>query len=205
MLADLHQVVKRMNEVMLISLNWNEWLGLFLHTAMLSLLSVGGGITIMPALQEYIVIQHGWLTDVEFNASIVTAQAAPGPNVLMIAIFGWSVGLKTGSMLNGLLGVAIMLAGMQLPTATLNFYASRWLQQNRERRPVRAFRQGMIPIVTALLVAAAWIIAASHNDPARDWKLWAVSAVTMLLVWRTRLHLVWLLAIGGLLGWFGLI
>jgi chromate transporter len=204
MLADLHQV-KRMNELMLISLNWNEWLGLFLHTAMLSLLSVGGGITIMPALQEYIVIQHGWLTDVEFNASIVTAQAAPGPNVLMIAIFGWSVGLKTGSMLNGLLGVAIMLAGMLLPTATLTFYASRWLQQNRERRPVRAFRQGMIPIVTALLVAAAWIIAASHNDPARDWKLWAVSAVTMLLVWRTRLHLVWLLAIGGLLGWFGLI
>jgi len=25
------------------------------------------------------------------------------------------------------------------------------------------------------------------------------------LVWRTRLHLLWLLAGGGLLGWFGLV
>jgi chromate transporter len=194
-----------MNETVLLSLNWNDWLDLFLHTAMLSLLSVGGGITIMPALHQYIVDDHRWLTDAQFNASIVMAQAAPGPNVLMIAIFGWSVGLKTGSMLTGLLGVAVIMAGMMLPTTTLTFYASRWLQANRERRAVRAFRQGMIPIVTALLVAAAWIIAAAHNDPIKDWPLWIVTGIVALIVWRTRLHLLWLLAAGAVLGWHGLI
>ncbi|MBS1170291.1 MAG: chromate transporter [Burkholderiaceae bacterium] len=194
-----------MNSTVLLSLNWQDWLGLFLHTAMLSLLSVGGGITIMPALHQYIVEQHAWLTDAQFNASIVIAQAAPGPNVLMIAIFGWSIGLQTGSMLNGLIGVAAIMTGMMLPTATLTYYASRWLQANRERQSVRAFRQGMIPIVSALLVASAWIIAASHNDVAKDWPLWVVSGTVMLLVWRTRLHLLWMLAAGALLGWLGLI
>ena len=194
-----------MNEAVLLSMSWSDWFGLFLHTAMLSLLSVGGGITVMPALHQYIVDQHGWLTDAQFSTSIVMAQAAPGPNVLMIAIFGWSIGLKTGSMLNGLLGVAVIMTGMMLPCTTLTYYASRWLQRNRERRAVRAFRQGMIPIVTALLVAAAWIIAAAHDDPTKDWPLWLVSAITMLLVWRTRLHLLWLLAAGAVLGWFGLL
>jgi chromate transporter len=32
-----------------------------------------------------------------------------------------------------------------------------------------------------------------------------MTAIITLLVWRTRIHLLWLLAAGGLLGWFGLI
>lgn len=194
-----------MNEAALLSLNWSDWLGLFLHTSMLSLLSVGGGITVMPAFHDYLVDEHRWLTDVQFNASIVIAQAAPGPNVLMIAIFGWAVGLQTGSLLNGLLGVAVIMTGMLLPCTTLTYYASRWLQHNQQRRAVRAFRQGMVPIVTALLVAAAWVIASAHGNPSEDWPLWLVTAIVALLVWRTRVHLLWLLAAGALLGWFGVI
>jgi len=70
---------------------------------------------------------------------------------------------------------------------------------------VRAFKQGMAPIVIALLIATGWILASAHSDPAQDWPLWLVTVVTALLVWRTRLHLLWLLAAGGLLGWFGLV
>lgn len=194
-----------MNDAVLLVMHWNDWLGLFLHTAMLSLLSVGGGISIMPAMHQYIVDQQHWLTDAQFNASIVMAQAAPGPNVLMIAIFGWSIGVKTGSMLTGLLGVTVIMCGMMIPCTLLTFYASRWLQQNQSLRAVRAFRQGMIPIVTALLVAAAWIIAAAHDNPAHDWPLWLTSGIVAILVWRTRFHLLWLLVLGALLGWFGII
>ena len=190
---------------MTITITWHDWLNLFLHTAMLSLLAVGGGITIMPAMHNYIVDQHGWLTDTQFNASIVMAQAAPGPNVLMIAIFGWSIGLQAGSMLTGLLGVLIIMTGMMLPCSFLTYKASRWLEKNHHRRTVRAFRMGMIPIVSALLVAAAWVIASAHDNPARDWGLWLTVAVVTLVVWRTRLHLLWLLAAGALLGWFGII
>ena len=41
-----------MNGVALLNLNWSDWLDLFLRMIMLSLLSVGGGITIMPALHQ---------------------------------------------------------------------------------------------------------------------------------------------------------
>jgi chromate transporter len=39
--------------------------------------------------------------------------------------------------------------------------------------------------------------------PGRDWPVWLLTAVSALIVWQTRLHLLWLLAAGAALGWFG--
>ena len=38
-----------------------------------------------------------------------------------------------------------------------------------------------------------------------DWPLWLLTAVVTLLVWRTRLHLLWLIAAGAVLGMLGLV
>ncbi|MDD2691083.1 MAG: chromate transporter, partial [Simplicispira sp.] len=38
---------------------------------------------------------------------------------------------------------------------------------------------------------------------ATDWALWLLTLVVALLVWRTRLHLLWLLGAGALLGALG--
>ncbi|HWI11861.1 MAG TPA: chromate transporter, partial [Burkholderiaceae bacterium] len=68
-----------------------DLLGLFLHFLVLSLLAVGGAITTVPDMHRYIVAEHHWLTDAQFTASIAIAQAAPGPNVLFVAVLGWNV------------------------------------------------------------------------------------------------------------------
>ena len=73
------------------------WLQLFGHFAMLSLLAIGGAITTVPEIHRYIVGQRGWLDDVSFSGSIALAQAAPGPNVLFVALMGWNVGLNAAA------------------------------------------------------------------------------------------------------------
>ena len=188
-----------------LDLAWTDWVHLFAHYLMLSLLAVGGAITTAPEMHRYLVDQQGWLTGEQFNASIAIAQAAPGPNVLFVALLGWNVGLNAGGLATGLLGVAVSMLGILLPSAGLTYFASRWSHDNRELRAVRAFKQGMTPIVVALLIATGWILASAHHELAQDWPLWLLSAVSALVVWRTRLHLLWLLAAGGLLGWFGLV
>ena len=188
-----------------LDLAWTDWVHLFAHYLMLSLLAVGGAITTAPEMHRYLVDQQGWLTGEQFNASIAIAQAAPGPNVLFVALLGWNVGLNAGGLATGLLGVAVSMLGILLPSAGLTYFASRWSHDNRELRAVRAFKQGMTPIVVALLIATGWIVASAHHELAQDWPLWLLSAVSALVVWRTRLHLLWLLAAGGLLGWFGLV
>ena len=68
---------------------------------------------------------------------------------------------------------------------------------------MRQFKQGMAPIVVALLLATGWILASSHGSSLKNWPLWLLTGVSALLVWHTRLHLLWLLGAGALLGWMG--
>jgi len=193
------------------SMSLGDWLALLTHFLSLSLLAVGGAITTVPDMHRTLVDQHQWLSDSEFNAAIALAQAAPGPNVLFVALLGWQVGLNAGGGLVtsgaawgfGMLGMLLAMLGILLPSTTLTFAASRWAHQNRELRAVRAFKHGMAPVVVALLAATGWILTANQGADLAHWPLWLLTAVVTLLVWRTRLHLLWLLAAGAVLGWLG--
>ena len=182
-----------------------DWLALFLHYLSLSLLSIGGAITTAPDMHRFLVDQQHWLTDAQFNASIAIAQAAPGPNVLFVALLGWNVGLNAGGLPTGLLGVFLAMLGILIPSTTLTYVAAQWGHRNRELRAVRAFKQGMAPIVVALLIATSWVLAAANGSSLKDWPVWLLTAATALIVWRTKIHLLWLLGAGALLGWFGFI
>lgn len=187
-----------------------DWLNLFLYYISISLLAVGGAIATAPDMHRFLVERQGWLTDLQFNASIAIAQAAPGPNVLFIALLGWNVGINAGGAgpagwASGALGMVLSMVGIMLPSTTLTWLATRWGHRNRERRSVRAFKQGMAPVVIGLLLATAWLLGSAHSNPATDWALWLLTAVCALLVWRTRLHLLWLLGAGALLGALGLV
>lgn len=194
-----------MNEALTLIFTLQDWFSLFVHYLTLSLLSIGGAITTAPDMHRFLVEQQHWLTDEQFNASIAIAQAAPGPNVLFVALLGWNVGLNAGGMLTGLLGVFLSLTGILIPSTVLTYAASQWGHRNRDLRAVRAFKQGMAPIVVALLMATGWILASANGSSLKDWPVWLVTAVTALIVWRTRTHLLWLLGAGALLGWYGLI
>ena len=130
--------------------------------------------------------------------------------MLFIALLGWNVGINAGGAgpagwASGALGVVLSMVGIMLPSTTLTWLATRWGHRNRERRSVRAFKQGMAPVVIGLLLATAWLLGSAHSNPATDWALWLLTAVCALLVWRTRLHLLWLLGAGALLGALGLV
>ena len=186
-----------------LTLTTADWLGLFVHFMSLSLLAVGGAITTAPDMHRYLVDGQHWLTDPQFNASVAIAQAAPGPNVLFVALMGWHVGLNAGGPLTGLFGVLVTMLGIMLPSTTLTYLAASWGHRNRNLRWVRAFKQGMAPIVIALLIATGWILASASVKSWQDWRVPLLAAVSAAIVWRTRLHLLWLLGTGALLGWFG--
>lgn len=198
----------------MIVMQWHDWLALFAQFMMLSLLSVSGAITTVPDMHRYLVDQHRWLTDAQFTSSIAIAQAAPGPNVLFVGLMGWNVGLNAGGgigagpqawMLGGL-GLAITMLGILLPSTTLTYFATRWAHRNRARRGVRAFKQGMAPVVVGLLVATGWVLAVGNTTAdAPAWHLYLVTAASALIVWRTRIHLLWLLGVGAALGAAGFV
>lgn len=188
-----------------------DWWSLFLHFVSLSLLAVGGAITTAPDIHRYLVDEQHWLTDTQFTSSIALAQGAPGPNVMFVALMGWNVGLNAGGGLAAgwpavslaLLGVLVTMVGIMIPSCTLTFVATQWAHRNRELQAVKAFKAGMAPIVIALLIATGWLLTGTHEHPAQDWPLWALTAVTTVVVWKTKTHLLVLLGVGAFLGGMG--
>lgn len=184
---------------------WDQWLALLGHFMMLSLMSVGGAISTSSEMHRYLVEKNHWLSALQFNQSIALAQAAPGPNVLFVALMGWHIGLNTGSMGAALFGVAVSMLGMLLPSTILTYSAARWGHRNRELRAVRAFKFGLAPVVIALMLATSWILGSAGGDPAADWPLWLLTVASALVIWRTRVHILWVLGAGALLGWLQLV
>lgn len=198
-----------MNPVL--QLSAQDWLSLFNHFASLSLLAVGGAITTAPEMHRYLVDETHWLSETQFTSSIALAQAAPGPNILFVALMGWNVGLNAGAGLGGgwigaglaCLGVCVTMVSIMLPSSILTYTATRWAHRHRENLGIRAFKSGMAPIVIALLLATAWLLTVSHNQPSRDWPLYGLTTVATWMVWRTQVHILWLMGLGAALGALG--
>ena len=178
-------------------LSGSDLLGLFGHFLVLSLLAVGGAITTVPDMHRFIVTEHHWLTDAQFTASIAIAQAAPGPNVLFVAVLGWNVA--------GALGALITMVGCLLPSTMLSLWATRWGTQRRETRGVRAFTAGLMPLTLGLLLSTGWVLAQPYLiDANHRWGALALIALSVMVMLRTSFSPIWLVAVGmiaGGLGW----
>jgi chromate transporter len=172
-----------------------DWVALFTHFTMLSLLAVGGAITTVPDMHRVVVVERGWLSDVQFTGSVALAQAAPGPNVLFVAVIGFNVG--------GLAGVLVTMLGTLLPSTTLALYATRLGHRYRQARSVRAFTSGLAPLTIGLLVATGWILLEplrSTTDSARLIGGVLLAAATVALMLGSRLSPLWPIAAGALAG-----
>ena len=173
-----------------------DFLGLFGHFLLLSLLAVGGAITTAPDMHRYLVTEHGWLTDAQFTSSVAIAQAAPGPNILFVAVLGWNTA--------GPLGALATMTGILLPSTALTLYATRWGAKRRETRGMRAFTNGMTPLTIGLLFATGWLLAEPYvGDPAHRFGALALIAISVLVMIRTRWSPMWLVGLGAAAGAFG--
>jgi len=177
-------------------LSSSDLLGLFAHFLVLSLLAVGGAITTVPDMHRFIVAEHHWLTDAQFTASIAIAQAAPGPNVLFVAVLGWNVA--------GPLGTLATMIGCLLPSTALSLWATRWGTQRRDTLGVRAFTAGLTPLTLGLLISTGWVLSEPYllNEAHRAG---AIALILLSIAWmmRTKFSPIWLVMIGMVVGGLG--
>jgi chromate transporter len=170
-----------------------DWLGLFLHFFVLSLLAVGGAIATASDMHRYVVTERQWISDAQFTDSIALAQAAPGPNLLFVAVIGFNVA--------GLAGAAVTMVGILMPSTALAIAVGRYGQRRAGNRGVRAFTAGMAPLTIGLVLATGWLLTEpTRNQPAAL----VLLVLTVLATWRTKLSPMWLIAAGavvGALGW----
>lgn len=171
-----------------------DLLALATHFLTLSVLAVGGAMSMASDMQRFMVDERGWISNEQFTQSIVLAQTAPGPNVLFVALLGWEAA--------GLVGALITITSIMLPASVIVLLANRWRSANLESRLVRSIRLGLSPVAIGLTFASGWVIA-ERTVSSLPLALLAIAAMLVLML--TRINPLWVIALGALVGALDLI
>lgn len=167
---------------------------LFLEFVLLSAVAFGGATALLPEMHRVVVENHHWLDDATFTHLYAIAQAAPGPNVLVVTLIGWEVG--------GLAGALATTLAMCLPMSVLIYLLiDRW-ESFSGKRWQRALSLGVAPLAVGLIFSGATLIA---QAAAFGWAAWLLVGATLTANLRTKFHPLWFIAVGACLGLMGLV
>jgi len=173
----------------------------------LSLFSLGGGNTLLAEYHHIAVNQFCWLTDAQFADLYALAEAAPGPSSMLVGLLGLGAAWQEGVGWGLLSGFGAELAVLLPSTLLMVVTCVGW--RRVEHSPWRiAFERGLGPITLGILfavgvkiVGTADTTASGHLSPPSL----IVSLVACVLMLRTRLSPLWMMAMAGVLGALGII
>ncbi|OEC88825.1 chromate transporter [Acinetobacter sp. YK3] len=155
----------------------------------LSLLAFGGGNAILPEMQHQVVTVHQWLTAEQFSSLFAMAQAAPGPNMMIVPLVGWHVAGPAGLLVTSLAKFG--------PSSIITIYALKFWERFKAN-PLRArFEKALKPITVGLVLVSAWLIA---DASAQNLLLVMIVIVTAILGMFKKVHPLWVMAAGAGLG-----
>ncbi|MBU9844441.1 chromate transporter [Rahnella sp. FRB 231] len=155
----------------------------------LSLLAFGGGNTILPEMQRAVVQVHHWMSAQEFSALFALAQAAPGPNMMIVPLIGWQVAGWSGLLVSSLAKFG--------PSSIVTLIVMGGWKRYKNRPWRQVIQRGLVPVTVGLVVSSGLLIAKAS---ATTLTLAGVIALCTLLALNKRIHPLWVLAVGAVLG-----
>jgi chromate transporter len=162
--------------------------------AQLSLLAFGGTNSVLPEMQRQVVGVHSWVTAQEFAALFALAQAAPGPNMLVVTLIGWHVAALPGAL--------VATLGVAGPSSVLTFVATGVWYRFRDAPWRRLVQAGLMPVTAGLVMASAALLIRTTAIGSGTASIAVVAAMLFLF---TRLHPLLVLAAAAALGALGVL
>jgi chromate transporter len=156
----------------------NVYLQLIVVFVPLSLLSLGGGQSIVADINQQAVVIHGWVTQAEFVDLFAISRAAPGPGALLTTLIGWKA--------SGWLGAAVASLALFVPSSLLAYCATvAWTRHSQHRWHGMA-EHGLAPVATGLILASAFSVLRSSSS---TWMVWGLAAIALaVFVARPRMN-----------------
>lgn len=160
----------------------------------LSLFAVGGALSALPEMHRIAVDTNHWMSDQQFADMVAIAQLSPGPNVLVVTLIGFHVA--------GVLGALVATLSMCGPTAIVAYVVSTTMERSSASPWPGLIQAALVPISIGLMAASAMILGLSAGH---SWVAGAVVVATALVTLSSRVSPLWMLALGGILGFAGVI
>ena len=147
--------------------------GLVLVFTPLSLLSLGGGQSVIADIGKQVVDVHGWITEADFVDLFAISRAAPGPGSLLSTLIGWRV--------DGLAGAIVASLAYFVPSSLIAFTVARVWNRYRGQAWQGVLERGLAPLATGLILSGAFAVLLSASGSISTWLIVAVSAAIFIL------------------------
>lgn len=125
---------------------------LALTFGMLSLLAVGGGTAVLPEMQTTLLNDYN-IDHMSFVHIYSIGQLAPGPNMMMVLVFGYQIA--------GLLGALTVLLAFFIPSSVICLFIGRLWDRMGESPWRRAVQNALEPISIGLMCSGVYAVAKS--------------------------------------------
>jgi chromate transporter len=163
----------------------------------------GGGMSMIPLMEQDVVTRYGWLTDREFRDAVALGQMTPGPLLVTATFIGYKIGGP--SVATRLLSATVATFCIFLPSCLMTLIVAHQLTRLKDNVYVQGFLRGVTPAVVGLLLSvgvnfgrsALW--QPSGLDPAAV----ILAALALIaLVGIKKIDAVYVIAAAGLIGWW---
>lgn len=167
----------------------NLLLDLALTFGRLSLLAVGGVNSTLPEMSRIVVNAKHWITPSQFSQFYAIGNVAPGPNLLIVTVIG--------AHLAGLLGGLVATIAMMLPAGIIAALVAVFFNKHKDSKKLHILQLSLLPLSAGLVLAAASLLARQSDT---SWIAALLTLTAAALTWRTKVHPLWLLGGGALIG-----
>lgn len=150
----------------------NVYLALLGVFVPLSLLSVGGGMAVLPGMHRQAVQNYHWITEAQFVADYAISRMAPGPGSLIVTLIGFQAA--------GFLGAVMATLGIFVPSSLLMYALVRSWARHRGAPWQKAVERGLAPIAAGLILASCLTLMRAASG---GWLVWVISFVSAGLVY----------------------
>jgi len=165
---------------------------IFILFSSLSILSIGGGNTVLPEMHRKAVDSYHWLSDKQFADVFAISQAAPGPSILIVTIIGYKAA--------GIPGALLATIAMMLPAGILVYLVSRVWEKAKDSAFRKAIEKGLAPLTVGLILASGWVMSKAADH---DWRAYILTAVCTAIFTTTKINPLFIVAAAGIVGWLG--
>lgn len=151
----------------------------------LSLVTVGGGQTVVADIHHQAVELRGWMTEAQFLDAFAISRMAPGPGTLLVTLIGWHVAGAWGALV-----ASLAIFG---PTALLVYGMARIWRRVGGMRWARALEAGLRPVAAGMILASVYVLLDALDG---GWPARAITLVATALLVLTPVNPLVLLAAG---------
>jgi chromate transporter len=145
--------------------------------APLSLLTIGGGSSILADIQQQTVVVHHWLSQGQFLDDYAISRASAGPATVIVTLIGWQVA--------GIAGAVVASLAIFLPSSMLFYAVTRVWSLDSFAHWRDKLARGLAPVSVGLVLASSYSILMTDSGGLLGW---IVTGIALLVLLYSRIH-----------------